>query len=174
MIYKMPVSNVKNTPSFVGIHLPGLAKTLRYISLCLTHGGRVTYINISKLTIIGSNKGLSPGRRQAIIWTNVGILVMQTLRTTFSEIISEINAFSLKKCLWKYLRYGVNFSRLQWVNFQTCPIKTPVCEVPSSWMVSHSSTTYKDIKALTTSGGIMGQMVQVLPITTTERTKSSN
>ena len=29
---------------------------------------------VSKLTIIGSDNGLSPGRRQAIIWTNAGIL----------------------------------------------------------------------------------------------------
>ena len=33
----------------------------------LTHGGRVTHICVSKLTIIGSDNGLSPGRRQAII-----------------------------------------------------------------------------------------------------------
>ena len=32
-----------------------------------THWGRVTHICISKLTIIGSDNGLSPGRRQAII-----------------------------------------------------------------------------------------------------------
>ena len=28
----------------------------------------------TKLTTIGSDKGLSPGRRQAIIWANAGIL----------------------------------------------------------------------------------------------------
>ena len=33
----------------------------------LTHWGRVTHICVGKLTIIGSDKGLSPGRRQAII-----------------------------------------------------------------------------------------------------------
>ena len=36
----------------------------------LTHWCRATYICVGKLTIIGSDKGLSPGRRQAIIWTN--------------------------------------------------------------------------------------------------------
>ena len=35
--------------------------------LDLTHWGRVTYIGVSKLTIIGSDNGLSPDRRQAII-----------------------------------------------------------------------------------------------------------
>ena len=38
-------------------------------------------------TIIGSNNGLSPGRRQAIIWTNAGILLIRTLGANFSEIL---------------------------------------------------------------------------------------
>ena len=33
----------------------------------LTQGGRVTYICVSKIIIIGSDNGLSPGRHQAII-----------------------------------------------------------------------------------------------------------
>ena len=36
----------------------------------LIHWGRVTHICVSKLTIIGPDNGLSPGRRQAIVWTN--------------------------------------------------------------------------------------------------------
>ena len=32
--------------------------------------GRVTHICVGHLTIIGSDNGLSPGRRQAIIWSN--------------------------------------------------------------------------------------------------------
>ena len=63
----------------------------------LTHWGRVTHICISKLIIIGSDSGLSPGRRQAIIWTNDGILLIRTFRTNFSEIVSEIHTFSSKK-----------------------------------------------------------------------------
>ena len=43
----------------------------------LTHWGRVTHICVGKLTIIGSGNGLSPGRRQAIIWTNAGILLIE-------------------------------------------------------------------------------------------------
>ena len=63
----------------------------------LTHWGRVTHICIGKLSIIGSDNGLSPGRRQAIIWTNAGILLIGTLGTNFSEISSEIYTFSFKK-----------------------------------------------------------------------------
>ena len=40
----------------------------------LTHWDRVTYISVSKLTSIGSDSDLSPGRRQAILlnqWWNI-------------------------------------------------------------------------------------------------------
>ena len=63
----------------------------------LTHWGRVTHICVSKQTIIGSDKGFSPGRRQAIIWTNAGILLIGTLGTNFSEILIKISTFSFKK-----------------------------------------------------------------------------
>ena len=65
--------------------------------MALTHWGRVTHICVSKLTIIGSDNGLSPDRRQAIIWTNAGILLIGPLRTNFSEILIEILTFSFKK-----------------------------------------------------------------------------
>ena len=62
---------------------------------------RVTHICVSKLTIIGSDNGLSPGRRQAIIWTNSGILLIGALGTNVSEILIKICTFSLKKMLLK-------------------------------------------------------------------------
>ena len=62
----------------------------------LTHWGQMTHICVSKLTIIGSDNGLSPCRRQAIIWTNAGILLIRTLGTNLSEIFSKIRAFSFK------------------------------------------------------------------------------
>ena len=57
----------------------------------------MTHICISDLTIVGSDNGLSPGRRQAIIRTNAGILLIRPLGTNFSEILIEILIFSLKK-----------------------------------------------------------------------------
>ena len=63
----------------------------------LTHWGRETHICISNLIIIGSDNGLSPGRRQAIIWNNVGILLIGLLGTSFREILTEIHIVSLKK-----------------------------------------------------------------------------
>ena len=51
----------------------------------LTHEGRVTHICVSKLTIIGSDNGLSPDRRQAIIWTNAGILLIVGIDHVFAS-----------------------------------------------------------------------------------------
>ena len=57
----------------------------------------MTHICVGKLTTIGSDNGLSPGRRQAIIQTNAGILLIGPLGTNFSEILGEIHVFSFKK-----------------------------------------------------------------------------
>ena len=50
----------------------------------------MTHIYVNKLTTIGSDNDLSPDRRQAIIWTNAGILLIGPLGTNFSEILIEI------------------------------------------------------------------------------------
>ena len=68
-----------------------------YLVSLLTHWGRVTHICVSDLTSIGSDNGLSPGRRQAIIRTNAGILLIRPLGTNFSEILIGIQTFSSKK-----------------------------------------------------------------------------
>ena len=65
--------------------------------------GRVTYIFVCNLTIIGSNNVLSPDRRQAIIWTNAGILLIGPFGTSFSEIVIEMLTFSFKKMRLKVL-----------------------------------------------------------------------
>ena len=71
-------------------------RTIR-VKQSITHWGRVTHICVGKLTIIGSDNGLSPGRRQAIIWTNAGILLIEPLGTNSSEILIGIQIFSFKK-----------------------------------------------------------------------------
>ena len=65
--------------------------------LGLTQWGRVTHICVGKLTIIVSDNGLSPARRQAFIWNNAGILLIWPLETNFSEILIGIQTFSFKK-----------------------------------------------------------------------------
>ena len=102
--------------------------SLRILCLSLlTHWGRVTHICVSKQTIIGSDNGLSPGRRQAIIWTNAGILLIGTPGTNLSEILIEIRIFSFKKmgmkvssAKWRPFCLGLNVlkapSSLPWIN----------------------------------------------------------
>ena len=81
----------------------------------LTHWGRVTHICVSKLNIIGWDNGLSPWRRQAIIWTSVGILLIGPLGTNFSQILIEIYTCSVKKMhlkissgIWRPFCLGFN------------------------------------------------------------------
>ena len=90
----------------------------------LTHWVRVTHIYVSKLTIIGSDNSLSPGRRQAIIWTNDGILLIGTLETDFSEILSEINIFSLREIYLKIspAKMPAILSRPQCANGRKCMV----------------------------------------------------
>ena len=85
----------------------------------LTHWGRATHICVGKLTTIGSNNGLSPGRRQAIIWTIAGIVLIGPVGTNFSEILIGIQAFSFKKrhlkmssAKWRPSCLGLNVLRI--------------------------------------------------------------
>ena len=52
-------------------------------------------------TVIGLDNGVSPDRRQAIIWTNTGLLSIAPLGKNFNEIWIEIQKFYWRKCLWK-------------------------------------------------------------------------
>ena len=86
----------------------------------LTHWGRVTHICVNKITIIGSDNGLSP----AITWTNVGILLIGPLGTNFGEMLIEIRTFSFKKIhlkmssgKWRPSCLGLNV--LNWMTFGT-------------------------------------------------------
>ena len=80
----------------------------------------MTHICVSKLTIIASDNGLSPGRRQAIIWSNAGILLIGIPGTNFSEIVTKIQTFSVKKmhlkmafAKWRPFCLGLNVLILQ-------------------------------------------------------------
>ena len=60
-----------------------------------------TYICVGKLTITGSDNGLSPGCCQAIIWTNAGILSIGPFGINFRELLIKIYTFHSRKCIWK-------------------------------------------------------------------------
>ena len=76
-----------------------------------THWGRVRYICFSKLTIIGSDNGLSPGRRQAIIWTSDEILSQWNLQRNYAfsfKKMHELNEISKSVRSWfLYNREGI-------------------------------------------------------------------
>ena len=87
-----------------------------YLLSFLTHWDRVTHICISKLNSIGSDNGLAPGWRQAIIWANAGILLIRPLATNFCEILIRVQTFSFKKMHYKcHLWNGVISFRPQCV-----------------------------------------------------------
>ena len=122
-------------------------KMLAAIMSSLTHWGRVMHICISKLTIIGLDNGLSPGRRQAIIWTNVGISLIRTLGTNFSEILGEIHSFSfskmhLKMSSAKWHLFGLGLNELKWCHIDIMAShitsKSTVC---STHQRKHQSST---------------------------------
>ena len=75
--------------------------TIMSISV-LTHWGRVMHICVIKQTSIGSDNGLSPSRRQAIIWTNAGILLIGPWGTNLSKIsINFIDENAFEDVVWK-------------------------------------------------------------------------
>ena len=87
---------------------------------CLTHWDRETHICVGKLSIIASDNGLSPGRRQANIWTNAGLLLIGTLGTNFIKILIDSHTFSFKKMhlkmsSWKWRPFclGLNVLKRQ-------------------------------------------------------------
>ena len=114
----------------------------------LTHWGRVTHICISKLTIIGSDDGLSPGRRQAIIRTNAGILSIEPLRTNFSEFSIKIQTFSFKEMhlkmlsgKWQPFCLGLNVLT-HWV------LVVHICIWSVNWVIIGSGNHVNDLLSL--------------------------
>ena len=84
------------------------AISMRDLPFGLTHWGQATHICVGKLTIIGSDNGLSPGRRQAIIWTIAGILLIGPVGTNFSDILIGFKTCFSRNCIWKRrLQLGV-------------------------------------------------------------------
>ena len=83
------------------------------------------YASVNR-AIIGPENGLSPDRRQAIIWTDDGILLIGPLGTKFSEIVNKIHAFSFKKMhlkmssgKWQPSCLGLNVLMLQYTATQS-------------------------------------------------------
>ena len=100
----------------------------------LTHWGRMTHICVSKLTTIGSDNGLSPGRRQAIFWTNDGILSIGPLRTNVGEILIKMYTFSFKEMrlkVWSAKRWPFCFGLNVLIPFQNMLCCCYIINIPN-------------------------------------------
>ena len=76
----------------------------------ISYWGRVTLICVGNLTIIVSYKGFSPGRCQAIIWPNAGMLLIWPWETKFNEISIKIHTFSFFRKMAAILSRSLLFS----------------------------------------------------------------
>ena len=97
--------------------------------IVLSHWGRVMHICVSKLTIIGSDNGLSPDRRQAITWNSAGILFVGHLWTNFDRnlyIFVQENAF--ESVVWKMAAILCRPQCVKWQYALSC--------VASRWWLS--------------------------------------
>ena len=122
-----------STLNHKGDHTDCLAIMRGNVGCHLTHWGWETHICISKLTDIGFNNGLLPDRRQAIIGTNAGILLIGPLGTNFSENLIRIQTFSFKKMPLK-------MSSVKWrpfclsLNVLSCPSDS--CQWSQWWLIN--------------------------------------
>ena len=80
-VLKLPIRSLDLSRHFISVN--SLGPSDAYVS--------------GSAAIIGSNNGLSPNWRRAIIWTNVRTLLIRSLGTNLSEILIKIHIFSLKK-----------------------------------------------------------------------------
>ena len=103
----------------------------------------MTHICVSELTIIGSDNGLSPGRRQAIICNNARLLLIEPLGTNFREISIGIQTFSLKKT-------HLNMSSVKWRPFclglnvlKKFHYDAPRCNFMRNWGLSGVTNTLR-------------------------------
>ena len=130
------------------LHIGRCHSNLKLITfkLILTHWGRVTHLCVGKLNSIGSDNGSLPGRRQAIIWTNAGILSIGPSGTNFNEIFIEIYTFSFKKMhlkmssgKWWPFCLGLNVLRVDILNISW--------EIPLRWMPQDDRSTLVQVIA---------------------------
>ena len=109
---------------------------------CLTHWGRVTYICIGNLTIIGSDNGLSPGWRQAQIhvslthWGRVTYICVSNLTIIGSDNGLSAPSHYLNQC-WNIVnwtprnKFQWNVNRNSYIFFQENPLENGVWKMVS-------------------------------------------
>ena len=119
----------------------------------------MTHICGCKFTIIGSDNGLAPGRRQAIIWTNAGILLIWPLGTNCCEIVIEIQPFPLKRmhlkmpsAKWRPICLG-HYLNQRW-NIVNMTLRNKL-----AWSINRKATIFIDENA---SENVVCEMAAIL------------
>ena len=118
----------------------------------LNYWDRVTHICAGNLTTNSSDNGLSPGRRQTIIWRNVGILSIEPLGTNLSEIWIEIKTFSFKKIHLKLSSgnrpfcLGLNVLKAVTLDTSCMRISSPSPSVRKIWVTGCMCGEPREIK----------------------------
>ena len=87
------------------------------------------YASVNQVSL-GSGNGLSPGRRQAITWTNAHVLSIRPSGIKFNENFIEIQSFSFMKMYLKMLsakwRLGGNeLNKVKWLQPVWWPLVHP-------------------------------------------------
>ena len=118
--------------SHVAAHLKCLFKGL-FKGLKWLLWGRVTHICFGNLPIIGSDNGLSPGRCQAIIWTNAGITLKNKLHWNFTFPFKKMH---LKMSSGKWWPYSLSLNVLKWLKpYWTLQICCRVLQSPVTFLL---------------------------------------
>ena len=90
------------------------------VSSLVTLWDPVTHIFVSDLSNIVPDNGLAPGRSQAIIWANAGILLIGPLGIHFMDIVIEIQTLSFNtihlkmSTKWRLFLIGLNVFNAQY------------------------------------------------------------
>ena len=121
----------------------------------------MTHICVNKLTVMGSGNGLSPGRRQAIIWTSAGKVFIGPFGTNFSQILSGIQTFSFKKmhfnmssAKWRSFCLGLNVlkSSAKWQPLCLgLDVSNTVLIIPRSTWITQGNETWSNIHLISCS-----------------------
>ena len=128
----------------------------------LSHLGQVTHIHVYtsvNYASIVSDRGLSPVQHQAIIWTIASLLLIGSLRTSFSEIWTKIQQWPSKKMRFICRQMALILPPPQWVINATKPGWSPLHKpylsdtstIPTSSSTPYKALTYIPVNFLVTT-----------------------
>ena len=116
----------------------------------LNYWSGMTHICVSKLTIIGSDNGWSPGGHQVIIWINAETLFIWPVETQFNEISIKYNKKMRLKTRSTKCRpccFGLNvlthflpraaYALVNWISIDSSNGLSPIRRLAITWTNVH-------------------------------------